>query len=183
MTDEETMNKVRSGDVRVLAVLFERHHVKVYNYFLRLTGNGEASEDLTQEVFFRILKYRASYRRDNKFTTWMYRIARNIYIDQLKKKPQEVPLEETRHQEPAPAPLPEQQTTAEQEAALLHRALALLPPGKREVVVLSRFQEMKYRDISRVLDCSIASVKVQVHRAVKELRQIYMNLKLDGGAV
>jgi RNA polymerase sigma-70 factor (ECF subfamily) len=181
MTDEDIMNKVKDGSVQMLAILFERHHVKLYNYFLRLTGNKTNSEDLVQDVFFRILKYRASYRRESKFTTWMYRIGRNVHIDHLKKNKVAVPLEDLWNEEPAADARPDRKTGIEQDTAFLHKALSLLPPAKREILVLSRFQEMKYNDISTVLGCSLASVKTRVHRAIKELRETYVNLKVKGG--
>ena len=177
MTDEDVMNKVKSGNVKMLALLFERYHVKLYNYFLRLTADKGASEDLTQDVFFRILKYRETFRQESKFTTWMYQIGRNVHFDHLKKHRNEMPLEEKWEEEIAAETRPEQKTQEEQEAALLHRALSRLAPAKKEVLVLSRFQGMKYREISQLLDCSLASVKTQVHRAIKDLRKTYMNLK------
>ncbi len=183
MTDEDIMNKIKDGSVQMLAILFERHHVRLYNYFLRLTRNKTASEDLTQDVFFRILKYRTTYRRESKFTTWMYRIARNVHIDLLKKNKEEMPLDDVWVEETAAGPGPDQKTEKEQETAFLHKALSLLPPAKKEILVLSRFQEMKYSDISNVLGCSLASVKTQVHRAVKDLRKTYMNLKVKGGVL
>lgn len=183
MNDEDIMNKVKDGSVQMLAILFERHHVKLYNYFLRLTRNNNNSEDLSQEVFFRILKYRTTYRRESKFTTWMYKIGRNVHIDHLKKQKEELPLDDVWAEETAPGPRPDQKTETEQETVFLHKALSLLPPAKKEILVLSRFQEMKYSDISNVLGCSLASVKTQVHRAVKDLRKTYMNLKMKGGVV
>lgn len=177
MTDEDVMNKVKSGNVKILAILFERYHIKMYNYFLRLTGDKGVSEDLTQDVFFRILKYRGTFRRESKFTTWMYQIGRNIHFDYLKKYKNELPLEEQWTEEIAAETRPEQKTQEEQEAEFLHRALSRLAPAKKEVLVLSRFQGMKYREISILLGCSLSAVKVQVHRAIKDLRKNYMSLK------
>ncbi len=79
--DEQVMAQVREGRVEMLAILFERHHVRLFNFFLRLTAERSLSEDLVQEVFLRILKYRHTYRGDSKFTTWMYQIGRNAHID------------------------------------------------------------------------------------------------------
>lgn len=181
MTDEDIMNKVKEGSLQMLAILFERCHVKIYNYFLRLTRQRTLSEDLTQEVFFRILKYRKTYRQESKFTTWMYKIGRNVYIDHLRKHKKEVSLDDVWEEEVSNTPQPHQQSESEEDSEMLHRALSLLPPAKKEVLVLSRFQGMKYQDISQVLGCSLASVKVQVHRAIKDLRKTY--LELQGGYV
>lgn len=67
--DEQVMAQVRDGRVEMLAILFERHHVRLFNFFLRLTASRSASEDLVQEVFLRMLKYRHTYRGDSKFST------------------------------------------------------------------------------------------------------------------
>jgi RNA polymerase sigma-70 factor (ECF subfamily) len=179
--DEEIMKNVKNGNVKMLAVLFERHHVKLYNYFLRLSGNKSLSEDLTQEVFLRILKYRDTFRYESKFTTWMYQIGRNVHIDHLRKYKKEIPLDERWDEEVAPTCQPEQKTQEEQEMMFLHKALSQLTPARKEILVLSRFQGMKYQEISQLLGCSLSTVKVQVHRAIKDLRKTYASLK--GGMV
>lgn len=161
----------------MLAILFERYHVKLYNFFFRLTGDAGLSEDLTQEVFLRILKYRETFRGESKFTTWMYQIGRNVHIDHIRKKRPESPLDDQFHEEAAPEPLPDEAVSKEQDAVFLDKALNLLPAAKKEILVLSRFQGMKYKDISQLLGCSLSTVKVQVHRAIKDLRKTYLELK------
>jgi RNA polymerase sigma-70 factor (ECF subfamily) len=177
--DEQVMAQVQEGRVEMLAVLFERHHIRLYNFFLRLTAERPLSEDLVQEVFMRILKYRGSFRGDSKFSTWMFQIGRNCLIDHLRARRPEVSIDEVWEQEPSPLPLPEERAESEQEADLLARAMERLPLRKREVLLLSRFQGLKYEEIAGLLACSVQSVKVQVHRALKDLRQHY--LVLQGG--
>lgn len=181
LEDEQIMLQIKTGRVEMLAILFERYHVKLFNFFLRLTGERGASEDMVQDVFLRILKYRDSYKGECKYSAWMYRIARNVNIDHLKKRKKEVPLEDRWDEEPAPELHPEQVMTGEQERELLNKALAGLSGQKKEVLVLSRFQNMKYRDIAELLDCSVENVKVLAHRAIKELRRSFQGLK--GGAI
>lgn len=176
-SDNRLMEEVRDGRVEKLAILFERHHVMLFNFFLRLTGNRNISEDLVQEVFFRILKYRRTYQGQSKFTVWMYQIARNVHIDRLRKLKPEVALEE-QFEEPASqeAPYVERLST-EIDISLLRTALDRLPLRKREVLLLSRFQEMKYKDIAELLGCDIGSIKSTVHRAIKDLGRIYFELQ------
>jgi RNA polymerase sigma factor (sigma-70 family) len=175
--DEHVMAQVRDGRVEMLAILFERHHVRLFNFFLRLTGNRPLSEDLTQELFLRILKYRHTYRGESKFSTWMYQIARNLHIDQLRSRRPEIPIDDLYEEKPCPRPCPAQNAETQQETDLL--ALERLPLRKREVLLLSRFQNLKYQEIAGLLECSVESVKVQVHRSLKELRRHY--LELQGG--
>ena len=148
MSDEELMSQVRNGVGEMLGVLFERYQVPLFNFYLKLTGERAASEDLVQEVFFRILKYRQSYRPE---TGW--------------------------EPEMSPAIAPVDTAQQSQENALLYRALMQLPLEKREVLVLSRFQELKYEEIAQLLDCELGTVKTRVHRALQELRDIFHELQ------
>jgi len=170
--DEVLMLQVREGAGEPLAVLFDRYHLPLFNFYAKLTGDRGVSEDLVQEVFLRILKYRRSYRPGTDFRPWMYQIARNARFDHVRKQHADSEYSEAM----APGisyPDGAQQT---QEAALLHRALLQLPEEKREVLILSRFQELKYEEIARLLGCEVGAVKVRVHRALQELRLLFQGL-------
>ena len=106
MSDEELMAQVRSGVGEMLGVLFERYHVPLFNFYLKLTGDRPASEDLVQDVYFRMLKYRHSYRDGNPFTSWMYQVARNAHLDGAQKRKGEPSLAEEGMPEPASAEHP-----------------------------------------------------------------------------
>src|ERR1700694_5717387 len=86
------MEEVRQGDLASLAILFERHHRPLFHFFIHVNGDRELSEDLVQDVFFRMLKYRKSYRPDRSFTAWMYQIARNTQIDSAHKRRNEISI-------------------------------------------------------------------------------------------
>lgn len=176
-SDNRVMEEVRDGKVEKLAILFERHHIMLYNFFLRLTGNRNVSEDLVQDVFFRVLKYRKTYQGQSKFTVWMYQIARNAHFDCLRKQRPEVPLEEQFQEAASPDAEPAAKMLAEVDIDLLRKALDRLPLRKKEILLLSRFQDMKYKDIAQLLGCSISTIKTSVHRAVKDLGRIYFELQ------
>ncbi len=178
-SDNELMEAVRDGRIEKLALLFERHQVVLYNFFLRLTGNRSSSEDLVQDVFMRILKYRAGYQGRDRFVVWMFRIARNVHIDHLRKRKDELPLDEAFAEPPSREPLPEDALETERDAALMHRALGRLPWKKREVLMLSRYEDLKLREIAELTGCELGTVKAQVHRALKDLGRIYLELR-DG---
>src|SRR5512135_3078860 len=118
-TDNELMEQVRDGKVEKLAILFERNQVMLYNFFLRLTGDRAASEDLVQEVFIRILKYRAGYQGESRFAVWMFQIARNAHIDYLRKQKATVALDDLFAEAPDLAPLPGERLEVSQEAELV----------------------------------------------------------------
>src|SRR5262245_53632860 len=180
-TDENLMLAVRNGDVSKLGTLFDRHHRAVFDFFARMTGNRIVAEDLVQDVFFRILKYRATFREESRFKAWMFHIARNAGLDHYRKLQPEslLPEDDGAGAVPSRSPLPGRQLEAEQQNKLLECALFKLPAEKREVLVLSRYQEMKYEQIAEVLGCEVGAVKVRVHRALKELREIFFKLSSE----
>jgi RNA polymerase sigma factor (sigma-70 family) len=177
-TDEALMLAVKDGDVAKLGVLFERHHRALFDFFARMTGNRQASEDLVQDVFFRILKYRNTYRNESQFTTWMYHIARNTRFDQFKKRRPELVFPEEEIQIAAQGISAARQVEHDQEKELLDQALLKLNQDRRELLILARYREMKYEQIAEVFGVDVGTIKVRVHRAMKELREIF--LKLSG---
>jgi len=171
------MAQVGNGDVAKMAVLFERHHRGLFRYFVSMNRNRELSEDLVQDVFFRMLRYRASYDPNQSFTAWMYQIARNANVDQAaKRKGEVVGIDEFDERRPEPAsdaPGPEETVAKGQDVVLLRRALDRLPSDKKEILVLARFQDMKYEEIASLLGCEVGTVKVRVFRAMRALEQAY----------
>lgn len=176
------MLQVKAGQLDKMGLLFERYHRALYGFFYHANGNAAASEDLVQNVFYRMLKYRHTFTGEGEFRTWMYHLARNVLTDAAKKnKPslhhQDVADWAERLPGGTTADAQLQQT---QDVALLQRALARLSPDHREVLVLSRFQELKYEQIAQLLDTTVGAVKVRAHRALGQLKDIY--LKLENGS-
>lgn len=175
------MLQVKDGQVGKMGLLFERYHRPLYGFFYHLNGQPELSEDLVQTVFYRMLKYRHTFTGDGDFRTWMYHLARHVAVDAAKKNKtakhhDDIVAWEERIGGGTAADADLQKT---QEAALLHQALDRLPAEQREVLVLSRFQELKYEQIAQLLATTEGAVKVRVHRALGQLRDIY--LKLENG--
>src|SRR5689334_1995913 len=184
MTDSAVMAEVGAGQVARLAVLFERYHRSLFRYFISMGGRREQAEDLVQEVFFRMLRYRTSYDPAQSFTAWMYQIARNAGVDQVRKRraTEVVDIDtfvDRRAELVSAAPGPEESVSRGQDLALLRRAMDQLPEDKREILVLSRFQGMKHEDIAEVLGCEVGTVKVRVYRAIRALEQIYFTLEKE----
>src|SRR2546423_929105 len=157
-TDETLMLLVRSGDVNKLGVLFDRHHRILFDFFARMTGNRTAADDLVQDVFFRILKYRETFRDDSRFKAWMFHIARNARADHFRKQqPESVLPEDDSLTLQSRSPFPGQALEHEQHTWLLECAMFKLPPEKREVLVLSRYQDMKYEQIAELMGCEVGA--------------------------
>src|SRR6201997_3166520 len=121
------MQEVRAGDVGKLEILFDRHNRALFRYFMHLTANRSASEDLVQEVFFRILKYRHTYQPETSFRAWLFQVGRNVYADYLGKRKPEVALADDASFASGETPA-DRQVQERQETALVRRALAALPP-------------------------------------------------------
>jgi len=135
------MVSVKRGVLDALTPLFDRYHGKLYNFFLRQTFDRELSKDLTQNVFYRILKYRHSYREEYRFRSWMYQMARNILSNHYgseKMKPKNHFPEEWFEDQPGNEE--EDLEKAERKKAL-YAALSRLPSDQMEILELSRFQE------------------------------------------
>ncbi|MEN7546826.1 RNA polymerase sigma factor [Rapidithrix thailandica] len=173
MSDEAVMTEIKNGDLDKAAILFEKYHVRLFNFFVRLTGERDISHDLTQNLFWRLLKYRQSYHAGKTFKAWMYQIARNVFYDhhQAHKATQNhrTTLEVLKDEV---ADTVEQMTQKEQEETLT-KALQKLPADYREVLVLHKFDGMKYDEIAEILQCSPSAAKVKAHRALKKLRELY----------
>ena len=175
-TDHQLMLAVRTGDIDKLGHLFERYHKQLYIFFLRQTGETQASEDLVQDVFYKILKYRHTYRGDSKFMTWMFSIAHNSKNDHYKKKKQSVESIDDGKELMASEADPEQQSIQKNNIDLLKTALADLQEEKREALILSRFHNMKYDEIAEVMNCKVGTIKARIHHAIKDISIMFKKM-------
>ncbi len=167
------MSLVKKGKLDALSDLFDRYHVKLYNFFLRLTHDASLSEDLVQNVFERIIKYRESYRGDASFKAWMYQIARNVRTDHYRLnrikiddavKPGQLNLTSGTHHE---------EMEKMERSKELEQAIMKLKPEYREVLLLGWFEKMSYAEVGEIMGLSVSNVKVRIHRAIKQLRRQY----------
>lgn len=177
MNDEQIMESVKNGNLQQASLLFDRFHKRIFNFLVRMTADREVAEDLTQNVFLRLLKYRHSYNPEMKFQSWIYQMARNAFADyyqqQKQRKPVKMEVEKLTDHLPEPMDALEQE---ENEKRLI-RALAQLPDDYRELLVLTRFQQLKYEEVAGFLNMTVANVKVKVHRAMGQLRENYFQLE------
>ncbi|MBI5382560.1 MAG: RNA polymerase sigma factor [Opitutae bacterium] len=180
-SDHALMLAVRHGELARLGDLFERYHRPLYGFFVRLTGQRTASEDLVQLVFYRILKYRHTYRDEGKFSAWIYHLARKVAADHFRQTAaRATPVEPgDLHGVPDPAPHAAAHAERADDLALLRRALDRLPLEQRELLTLHRFQHVRHQELARLFDCSVGAVKVRMHRALIALREHYLKLRRE----
>ncbi len=163
------MAAAAGGDLAAVGGLFERHHRAVFDYFVRTTGDRARSEDLVQDTFVRVLKYADSYDARAPFRGWLFTIARNTRRDAYAA---------IRREDRIAAALPRdaRQRSAESrvEAAFeldrVERALLDLPEPQRDLLILARIEGLTYAELSDVFECSAATLRVRVFRALQALR-------------
>jgi len=178
LSDNALMVKVRDGDLDRLGLLFERYKRPLYGFFYGLTKDQELSEDLVQNTFLRILKYRHLFRGEGDFRAWMFHIARNVNHDHYRKNKVNAKDDLEKWQERLSHG--ENRSTEmqqEEEQHMLSMAMDRLPADKREILLLSKYQEKKYHEIGEILGCTEGAVKVKVFRALQELKVIYKQLE------
>jgi RNA polymerase sigma factor (sigma-70 family) len=181
LPDHELMLAVRDGNLDCMGELFERHHGPLFGYLTKLTGNRASAEDISQTVFQRMLKYRHTYRDQGSFTAWMYHLARRCASDHFRKSScapvgidsavLEAHADEARGADDAAA--------SRDDHALLHRALGRLDRDDREVLLLSRLQELSFVEVAGILECSVGAARVRAHRALKTLRDHYFQMQKE----
>lgn len=177
-TDNEIMFRVRDGRLDQMGILFDRHHKPLYGFFYHNTGLKQQSEDLVQTVFMNMIRSRSTFTGSHKFVTWMYVIARNALSDYYRLQQRKGiyvdaagHLDEVADEAPADARI-----QLKEEQLLVREALSRLEAADREVLILARYQELKYQEIARMVNSSEGAVKVRIHRAMKQLKQHYLAL-------
>ena len=179
LSDNALMLKVKNGDIDKMGLLYERYHRQLYRFLFNMTRQKELSEDMVQNIFLRMLKYPDGFLGFGEFKTWMYHIARNAMYDhfrKIKRTPSHSDLknfeERIEGEQYADAHLEK-----EQELKTLQTAMGNLSDENRELLILCRFQELKYNEIARILNTTEGAVKVRIHRALNQLKSNYLKIE------
>jgi len=178
--DAELMLRVKKGDQSAFKLLVEKYQGPVTNLAYRLLLERAVAEEVAQEVFLKVFQAAPRYKPTAKFSTWLYRIATNVALNELKsaKRAQTVALNDAgqAHTQPdhmtASLPGPEEQLQRKEMAALIECALRSLPVRQRTAVVLHRFEELSYREIAESMDCTVEAVEALLSRAKTTLRDV-----------
>ena len=188
LSDAELMEQFGDGDDEAFGVLVHRHEGPLLQFFYRRCFDRTLAEDCVQEVFLRLVRHRGSWRPDAKFTTYLYRIAENHWIDRYRTKkaaPKQSSLDDdvsgdglTLEQAvAAPGRAPEAVASDHELAVKIRRALARLPQEQQSVFVMAESKGMKYADIAESLGVPVGTVKSRMHAATTRLREM---LEEDG---
>jgi RNA polymerase sigma-70 factor, ECF subfamily len=176
--DAELMLRVRQGDTTSFTLLLERHRGPVVNFIYRMVLNQPVAEELAQEVFLRVYRSRETYEPTAKFTTWLFRIATHLALNQIRDKKHERnqdSLDEetadgTVRQVADRGPSVEQDLVREARMQEVRDAIASLPEKQRAAVMMHKYEELEYSQIAGALSCSESAVKSLLFRAYETLR-------------
>lgn len=174
-SDNALMFKVKGGKLEKMGLLFERYHRQVFGFYYRMCGDAELSEDLVQNLFLRMLKYRHTFSGEGQFRAWMYQMARNLLVDHYRK--QKKMLKDDFKEVERLWEDEETERSKEENVLTLEKAMQYLSDEKRELLVLSRYQGLRYREIAEMKDTTEANIKVKVFRAIRELREIFQKME------
>ncbi len=164
------MIQVSNENLDMLTILFDRYHLRIFNFFNKMVQNRSVSEDLTQDVFYKVMKYRTSYKKGN-FAAWIFTVARNIFSSYYQKQKKESTNELDERFIKSNDKFNDDSN--EDELHHLQKALLKLNSKDRELIIMNRYQEIKYHEMAQIIGSSEGAVKVKVHRAMKKLKEIY----------
>ena len=182
--DAALMAAIQSGELEAFNALVGRHQRSLINFFYHLCWDRQVAEDCAQEVFLRVYSHRESYEPQAKFTTFLFRIARNLWIDRMRTaavhgKPLSLQGQgsggegralQDRVASRTPSPLEILAREEQQEA--LRRAIDRLPDEQKAVVILGEIQGLKYQDIGEILGVPVGTVKSRMHTAMDKLKDL-----------
>jgi RNA polymerase sigma-70 factor (ECF subfamily) len=180
--DAALMLRVKRGDRAAFAVLVDKYKQPVMNFVFRSLRDEIEAEDLAQNVFLQAWKSRGRYRQTAKFSTWLFTIARNLCLNEIRRRsrhPAESIEEEHAEHEDQPhrqyedrsQMAPPEQLLQGELARKIEEALAGLPENQRTAILLCRQDELSYEEIAEVLDCSLSATKSLIHRGRETLKE------------
>jgi RNA polymerase sigma-70 factor, ECF subfamily len=180
--DAALMLRVKQGDGAAFTELVDKYKQPVMNLVYRMLRDAAEAEDVAQAVFVQVYKSAARYEVASKFSTWLFTIARNLSLNEIRRRSRHrTDSMDTPHPEQEDQPLHqfEDKKTFSPPESLLHgeltdkieQAVAELPDNQREAMLLCRQDELSYEEIAKVLGCSLSATKSLIHRARETLKQ------------
>jgi RNA polymerase sigma-70 factor, ECF subfamily len=180
-SDAYLMLQFKDGDAGAFDQLFARHTRAVINFSYRFVRNRGIAEELAQEIFLRVYEAAAGYRVQSKFTTWLYRIATNVCLNEIRKPHVRAALNNSEnsgdaaqfenHQLGGASILPDRLLEQQAVSRALKQALEQLPEKQRAAFILNKYQELSYGEVAEVMRISEKAVKSLIHRAKETLAE------------
>jgi RNA polymerase sigma-70 factor, ECF subfamily len=168
----EWMRRIREGDMEAFRLLVETHQSRIVGTISKMLGSDAEAEDLAQQVFIRVWRSASRYKPTAKFTTWLFRITRNLVFNEMRRKRHFVDHTDDLS-EPAERKErgPDQVLLEEELQTAIQDAISKLPEAQRLAIVLRRYEELPYEEIAKVMGTTVPAVKSILFRARAELRE------------
>lgn len=163
--DRRLVGLALEGDDTAFEHLFSRYHDAIRRLFVQRLGGVNDVDDLLQETFVKVYVNLARYNPDYTFGQWVYTIARNTFIDFVRKRQDDLPIDERFTSPASPAPNPEESVINLQQRSQIERSLERLTPRYRLLIRMRFFEEYSYEEIAVKLSLPLGTVKTQIHRA------------------
>lgn len=164
--DDWLVRRARGGDVDAYEVLVRRHRTRVFRIALRMLGDRDEAEDVTQDVTLQVWLSLASFTGASTFTTWLYRVVVNRCLDRIRRRPATRPVLDD---DPPPVAGAEDTVIAGERLRATVEAITALPPDQRAVIVLHQLEGLSYRQVAAVVGISEDAVRGRLHRARRTL--------------
>ncbi len=168
--DAEALARYRAGEARAFDGLVRKYQRPIYYLALRYVRNADDAKDVAQRAFVRAFQSLGGFRGASSFRTWLYRIAVNLSLNHLRDHAREQPAEIAEDALVAEA-VGASRLAAGEDRGKLRAALAALPPKQRLVIELRVFEDLSFKEVADVAECSENAAKVNFHHAVKRLRE------------
>ncbi len=176
LRDEECAERSGAGDNDAFAELVRRYQNRVFRYLKRMVGSEEEARDLTQETFLRVYKALPKWNEQALFRSWLFRIASNAAIDELRRRQDHRPLSLNGLDEPvSQQPTVEHIHYAEERYLFLEKALIRISEIYRQPLLLRELEGMTYSEIGKLLDLTEGTVKSRIARARAKLCELFRN--------
>ena len=167
--DRQLVARVLEGDDVAFEYLFNRYRDAIYRLFVQRLGGVNDADDLLQETFIKVYINLHRYRPDYTFGQWVYTIARNTFIDYVRRRQEDLPIDDKFTAPPSNNPTPEENIIRKQQRTQIERYLQAMPPRYRQLIVMRFFEEYSYEEIAMKLELPLGTVKTQIHRAREQM--------------
>jgi RNA polymerase sigma-70 factor (ECF subfamily) len=166
-TEEELVLRIKNGDMHAFESLYELYKRPVANLLYRLSYDREKVDDLMQEIFLRVWKGVQAFRGASKVSTYIFRIAYNVWINESRRPKRKRPAEAAKLDEPDPG----EALLAKERVELVKEAIKELPENDRIILVMSEYNGMSYEEIGEILGIPLGTVKSRMFYALRHLRE------------
>lgn len=184
VSDEDLATRVQKGEAELFGVLMNRYTEKLTRYGKKFLSNADNIDDIVQDVFIKTYQYIQSFDTSLKFSSWIYRIAHNAFVNGLKKQQKspvlmpdfdlDVFMSHNSYKDPKIEEREYKELTS-----MIEQGLDQLKPKYKEVIILHFLEHLSYKDISDILHVPLGTVGIRVMRAKEQLKKIYTDMKID----